>query len=107
MKALPRSEKRAIMKAVMRGKRVDDPARAAMAVQYAVNYTRIFRWIALAYSILAAIGLLLSVLDRRWPQLVPALGWLVIAPAWFYISVRTNRSVPLNRALVAGGSPPR
>jgi hypothetical protein len=104
MKLLPRPEKRAIMKAVQRGRRVDDPARAAMAVEYATNYARMCRWIAFTYSIIAAFDILLAVLDPRWFEVVMALVWLVSAPMWFYISFRTTRSVRLNQALMAGAS---
>jgi hypothetical protein len=102
MKSLPRAERRAITKTSQRGQRVDDPERAAMAIQYATEFSRRCRWGAVVYSILGAFSLLFGIVGVRWFQIALALGWLVLAAYSFYIAARTKRSIPLNQALIAG-----
>ncbi|HEV7526061.1 MAG TPA: hypothetical protein VGP92_13910 [Acidimicrobiia bacterium] len=103
MKVLPRAEKRAIMKSVRRGKRVDDPERARMAVEYAVNWARWCRWMAGLYSLLAVGNVVLAVVEPSWYRFVLAALWVIIAPAHFYNGFRAKRSIPLNQAIIGVG----
>jgi hypothetical protein len=101
MDSLPLSEKRGIIKAVQRGKRVDDPARAGIAVEYAVRYTR---WCLLE----AVVFLLNGVTSLRglargfsWFSLVLGLVSLVGIAFFLYSGTRSRRSLRLNQGLRA------
>jgi hypothetical protein len=99
--ALSPSERRAIMKSVQRGRRVDDPARARMAVKYAINFTRRCWLMALVFSLTAVSNVRQLARGLDWFRVVFALLGVLLVLVWFYLGLRSRRSLRLNQALRA------
>jgi hypothetical protein len=100
MKVLPRADRRAIMRSVQRGRQVDDPAYAAIAIEYATRLVSVYRWVTILWALSAAANLITAVLDPTLLRIALPLLGLLAAAASLYGGRRIQRSIQRNQALV-------
>jgi hypothetical protein len=96
---IPHPQRKVVANSVVRGRAVENPDDAAVAIAWATWQARRYRWLAIGLVVVGLAQIVLDAIVRNWFQL--GIGVLILGAGMVFgwTVIRMRRSISLNEAV--------